>query len=78
MAFLFRPFLKSRGASGGWGASCEVETAHRSLGNGVREKGVRNRVRIDDVWSILKFRISFTFGENSAGFASACGFRGRC
>ena len=25
-------------------------------------------VRIDDVWSILKFRIGFPFGENSAGF----------
>ena len=29
----------------------------RSLGSGVRKKGVRNHVRIDDVGSILKFRI---------------------
>ena len=34
-------------------------------------------VRIDDVGSILKFRIGFPFGENSAGFACLCGFRGR-
>ena len=40
----------------------------RRLRNGVRKNGVRNRVRIDDVWSILKFRIGFPFGENSAGF----------
>ena len=40
----------------------------RSLGNGVRKKGVRNRVRIDDVGSILKFRIGFPFGETSAAF----------
>ena len=40
---------------------------YRSLGNGVRKNGVRNRVRIDDVGSILKFRIGFPFGENSAG-----------
>ena len=40
----------------------------RSLGNGVRKKGVRNRVRIDDVGSILKFRIGCPFGENSAAF----------
>ena len=32
--------------------------------NGVRKNGVR----IDDVGSILKFRIGFPFGENSAGF----------
>ena len=32
------------------------------------KKGVRNRVHIDDVGSILKFRIGFAFGENSAGF----------
>ena len=37
----------------------------RSLGNGVRKNGVCNRVRIDDVWSILKFRIGFPFGEIS-------------
>ena len=35
-------------------------------------------VRIDDVGSILKFRIGFPFGENSACFASPCGSRGRC
>ena len=28
-------------------------------------------VRIDDVGSILKFRIGFAFGENSAGFCHA-------
>ena len=32
------------------------------------KNGVRNRVRIDDVGSILKFRIGFPFGENSARF----------
>ena len=32
------------------------------------KNGVRNRVRIDDVGSILRFRIGFPFGENSAGF----------
>ena len=43
----------------------------RSLGNGVRKNGVRNRCpyrRCDDVGSILKFRIGFPFGENSACF----------
>ena len=44
---------------------------NRSLGNGVRKNGVRNRVRIDDVGSILKFRIGFPFGENSAGFCQS-------
>ena len=39
----------------------------RSRRNGVRKNGVRNCVRIDDVGSILKFRIDFPFGENSAG-----------
>ena len=28
-----------------------------------KKHGVRNRVRIDDVGSILKFRIGFSFGE---------------
>ena len=28
-------------------------------------------VRIDDVGSILKFRIGFLFGENSAGFCQS-------
>ena len=28
-------------------------------------------VRIDDVGSILKFRIGFAFGENSAGFCQS-------
>ena len=45
-----------------------LENSSRSLGNGVRKKGVCNRVRIDDVGSILKFRIGFPFGENSAAF----------
>ena len=40
----------------------------RSLGNDVRKNGVHDRVRIDDVGSTLKFRIGFSFGENSAGF----------
>ena len=40
----------------------------RSLGHGVRKNGVCNRVRIDDGWSILKFRIGFPFGKNSAWF----------
>ena len=35
---------------------------------GVSEKASAIVVRIDDVWSILKFRIGFAFGENSAGF----------
>ena len=48
----------------------------RSLGNGVRKNSVRNRVRIDDVWSILKFRIGFPFGENSAGFCKSVGLPG--
>ena len=52
------------------------EELGRSLGNGVRKKGVRNRVRIDDVGSILKFRIGFPFGENSDAFCR-CGFRSR-
>ena len=39
----------------------------RGLGNGVRRNGVRKRVCIDDAGSILKFRIGFPFGENSAG-----------
>ena len=43
----------------------------RSLGNGVRKNGVRNRVRIDDAGSILKFRIGFPFGENPAGFCKS-------
>ena len=43
----------------------DLKMLPRSLGNGVRKNGVRNRVRIDDVGSILKF----PFGENSAGFA---------
>ena len=34
----------------------------RSLGN-----GVCNRVRIDDVGSILNFHMDFSFGANSAG-----------
>ena len=29
-------------------------------------------VRIDDMGSILKFRIGFPFGENSAGFLPVC------
>ena len=45
---------------------------NRGLGNGVRKNGVRNRVRFDDAWSILlKFRIGFPFGENSAGFCKS-------
>ena len=35
----------------------------RSLGKGVHKNGVRNCVCIDDVGSILKFRMSFPFGE---------------
>ena len=34
-------------------------------------------VRIDDVGSILKFRIGFPLGGNSAGFRKSSGFRGR-
>ena len=45
-----------------------AQWSYISLGNGVRENGVRNRVRIDDVGSILKFRIDFPFGEISAEF----------
>ena len=30
-----------------------------------------NRVRIDDVGSILKFRLGFSLGENSAGFCKS-------
>ena len=33
-----------------------------------------NRVRIDDVGSILKVRVVFPFGESSTGFAGPCGF----
>ena len=33
------------------------------------KNGVRNRVRIDDVGSILKFRIGFSCGGNYAGFS---------
>ena len=41
----------------------------RSLGNGVRKTGVRNRCPYrHDAGSILKFRIGFPFGENSAWF----------
>ena len=47
------------------------EHVNRSLGNGVRKNGVRNRVRIDDVGSILKFRIGLPFGENSTGFCQS-------
>ena len=32
-------------------------------------------IRIDDVGSILKFRIGFFFGENSAGFCKSCGIQ---
>ena len=39
---------------------------NRSLGNGVRKNGVRNRVRIDDVGLILKFTMGFPFGETSS------------
>ena len=35
------------------------------------KNGVRNRVRIDDAGSILKFRIGFRFGENSACFCQS-------
>ena len=38
------------------------------LGNGILKNSVRNRVRIDDVGSILNFRMGFSFGEDSAGF----------
>ena len=34
-------------------------------------------VRIDDVGSILKFRIGFSLERILLGFASPCGFRGR-
>ena len=34
-------------------------------------------VRIDDVGSILKFRIGFPFGENSAGFCKSVWLRGQ-
>ena len=69
----------SSGASASGGslhgdASFKVEkahNAHRSLGNGVRKNGVRNRVRVDDAGSILKFRIGFSFGENPAGFCKS-------
>ena len=44
---------------------------NRSLGDGVCTNGVRNRVRIDDVGSILKFHIGFPFGENSTGFCTS-------
>ena len=47
------------------------KTNYRSLGNGVRKNGVRNRVRIDDVGSILKFRIGFPFGGKSARFCQS-------
>ena len=40
--------------------------AIRSLGNGVAID-----VRIDDVGSILKFRIGFPFGENSTCFCQS-------
>ena len=43
----------------------------RSLGHGVRKDGVRNRVCIDDVRSILKFCMGFPFGENSARFCKS-------
>ena len=44
----------------------------RSLGDGVRKKWrPQNRVRIDDVGSILRFRIGFPFGKNRAGFCKS-------
>ena len=61
----------ARGTPEGEFPKSAAETAGRSLGNGVRKNGVRNRVRIDDVESILKFRIGFPFGENSAGFCKS-------
>ena len=39
--------------------------------NGDRKNGVRNRVCIGDVRSMLKLRIGFPFGENSAGFCKS-------
>ena len=44
----------------------ECKKCNRGLGNGIRESGVRNRVHIDDVGSIMSFRMGFPFGENSA------------
>ena len=41
----------------------------RHVGSGVRKNGVCNRVPIDDVELILKFRMAFPFGKTSAGFA---------
>ena len=43
----------------------------RSPGNGVRKNNVGDRVHIDDVGSILNFRIGFPVGENSAGFCKS-------
>ena len=39
---------------------------HRSIGNGVRTNCIRNHVHIDDVASILKFRMGFSFETKSA------------
>ena len=61
----FSPFACS---SGPRAIFKEIPSFSRSLGNGVCENGVCNRVHIDDVGSTLKFRIGFPFGKNAAGF----------
>ena len=68
-----------------WKIQTSLKT--RGLGSGVHRNGVRNRVRIDDVGSLLNFRMGFSFEKKSAlagqlrlgflvGFGDPCSFRG--